>query len=412
MQLKINNRIVRVGGRRAIINENKPLNFIVEGDVFPKITSSVAEFVIRSSTPNKMTVNLGDGTTRTWEFTWVGGNAQYYRILFRNSLPEMFHTYTDGNTGQRNISITFDNPENITHIQSTFQHFYGAFPRNIYTLKSLNLLYIRNSFLTSFPNVFNQLENLRTLRLWNIGTAISERIPTTILQSSITNLDISQSVNLQDVFASNLYLLCELLGDKLTTLNINDTNLHTLPPNFYKMTSLDSLHIAGVISETMPEEVNTLPQLKFLKLANQRGGMKYIGSFSNLVNLETLDCEVGYGLEQFIPDDFENCIKIKTMDYEGVFRHSQTRVDRFVDEIYEHITTYASMLSGNTPFRQMAISISYTDDVNGFYYSPPPSGTYQQPANYIQGVDNGNPANQLEKVWVLVNQYEHTWIYE
>ena len=39
-----------------------------------------------------------------------------------------------------------------------------------------------------------------------------------------------------------------------------------------------------------------------------------------------------------------------------------------------------------------------------------PSGVYQAPDGFVKGVSNGNPTTPMEKVYVLTNNYEQTWI--
>ncbi len=39
-----------------------------------------------------------------------------------------------------------------------------------------------------------------------------------------------------------------------------------------------------------------------------------------------------------------------------------------------------------------------------------PSGVYQAPDGFVKGVSNGNPTTPMEKVYVLTNNYEQTWV--
>ena len=82
----------------------------------------------------------------------------------------------------------------------------------------------------------------------------------------------------------------------------------------------------------------------------------------------------------------------------------------FVDNIYNFITGTASLTGSNSlPFRGMVFDISNsfnTDNVET------PSGIYQMPTGYVQGFSNGTPLSPLEEIWVLRNQYGHTWSYQ
>lgn len=406
-----------INGRLATIQQSRSLVFSVEGDRFPFYTrpSSLAgTLAIYSPESNTVSINFGDGVVKSYDFVFVGGLG--YRIQFNSNQENQsgsvmpFHEYEDGYAGIREISISFSNPSAVYSMSFAFLNLFKSFPRNIDVINNLEGLGIRISELTSFPDTMNKLSMLKSLSLDNIGTAISERIPDSILQTNIQSLAVSSSINLRDVYASNFFALCANLGGALEALFVISTNILTLPPNFSNLTVLKNLQIGGRNEyTTLPPEVNEVPTIESLTIGvttgNHRDKMIYLGSWSNLVNLNRVICHRSTTLQQLIPDDFENCVSMKTYSFNGSFQ-TQARIDRFVNEMYDHITTYASMATGNTKFRQMAITTFGSNDP-----SPTPSGTYQQPTGYVQGSNNGTPANQLEKVWVLVNQYQTTWTY-
>ena len=406
-----------INGRLATIQQSRSLVFSVDGDrfpfyVYPRPNDSAGRLDIRSLESNTVSINFGDGVVKSYDFIYFSTNLGY-RAEFNSNQENQsgyimpFHEYEDSYAGVREISISFSNPSAVYFMNFTFLNLFKSFPRNIDAIHNLETLNIRVSQLTSFPDTMNKLSMLKVLSLDNIGTAISERIPDSILQTNIENLAISSSVNLRDVYASNFFALCENLGDTLKVLSVVSTNILTLPPNFSNLAVLNNLQIASNHFETLPSEINEVPSLVTLRTGYLGGAdsTKYLGSFSNLINLKELICYRSVNLDQFIPDDFENCVEFKNYTAGGSFQ-TQERIDRFVNEMYDHITTYASMSAGNTAFRQMFILTFIADRP-----SPIPSGIYQQPTGYVQGSNNGTPANQLEKVWVLVNQYQTTWTY-
>ena len=47
----------------------------------------------------------------------------------------------------------------------------------------------------------------------------------------------------------------------------------------------------------------------------------------------------------------------------------------------------------------------------GAYTAVIPTGVFQAPVGYVKGVSNGNPATDLERLYVLQNQYNYTITY-
>ena len=80
-----------------------------------------------------------------------------------------------------------------------------------------------------------------------------------------------------------------------------------------------------------------------------------------------------------------------------------------VNNLFDFVATrgYGDITTGGSDkFRDMNISliIGGADNTNNR-----PSGTYQAPAGFNKNVSNGTPANELEKVYCLVENYGHTW---
>src|SRR5690606_23306113 len=88
---------------------------------------------------------------------------------------------------------------------------------------------------------------------------------------------------------------------------------------------------------------------------------------------------------------------------------TQADFDLFIDNIYTFVIANAPIVGIDTDQGRHMLIVNY----DTAYHTNPgnylPTGTYQQPAGYVQGSSNGTPASQFEKVWVLVNQYDHVW---
>lgn len=136
-------------------------------------------------------------------------------------------------------------------------------------------------------------------------------------------------------------------------------------------------------------------------------GLREWGDFSAATTIKTITIDQHTQFVTTIPAWFSSLVNLKTFQCRGTFL-TQTRMDEFVDNLYAFVVANASMVTGNTAFRQMTIATyGLSSTLNALSFRP--TGTYQMPAGYSAGVSNGTPLSQMEKIWVLTNQYAHTW---
>jgi hypothetical protein len=129
------------------------------------------------------------------------------------------------------------------------------------------------------------------------------------------------------------------------------------------------------------------------------------GDFSGADNLEKINIQWQQKLSMMWPSWFTALKKLRTFDCHASFETLES-MNNFVDSVYNFITVNASKNVGNTQFRQMNI-ITYSASLPANSWRP--SGTFQAPSGYLQGSNNGSPVNQMEKIYVLINQYAHSW---
>ena len=165
---------------------------------------------------------------------------------------------------------------------------------------------------------------------------------------------------------------------------------------------------------SIPSFINQLTALQRLDLTQvsgnlQNGGISSWGNFSNCVQLHTINGSRLTTLPVTFPAWFSSLVKLKTYLAPAAYT-TATRVQQFVDNFYSFIVANAPITGTSVnAFRSMTIDIygsSSIDTTNSLR----PLGTYQMPVGYVQNSNNGTPASQMEKIWVLVNQYNHTWI--
>lgn len=178
---------------------------------------------------------------------------------------------------------------------------------------------------------------------------------------------------------------------------------------------LETIRIGGSTwnGGAVPSFINKLLALKVLDLTQLSGNLSTFfsgwGNFANCVNLDTINISRITTIPTTIPSWFSGLTKLKTITAPATY-NSLARVNAFVDNLYTFVTSNAP-ISGTSAnaFRNMSINIygvSTIDTTN----SVRPSGTYQMPTGYVAGNNNGTPASQMEKIWVLANQYAHTWV--
>lgn len=97
----------------------------------------------------------------------------------------------------------------------------------------------------------------------------------------------------------------------------------------------------------------------------------------------------------------------------GTFINTQERADTFVNTFYDkmmswgYITMSQVASDGNrNQFYKLILNL-YTAIAPT---NKRPSGVYQAPDGFVKGVSNGNPTTPMEKVYVLTNNYEQTWV--
>lgn len=160
-----------------------------------------------------------------------------------------------------------------------------------------------------------------------------------------------------------------------------------------------------------PPFINKLKALKALHIYRPGSGvLSQItgwGDFSQAVTIEDIRAPRNENLSPILPTWFDALVNLKYFLVSASFQNTGG-IDLFVDSIYELVESNASMTSGNTKFRQMTVD-AYGSSAADQESSTRPSGTYQQPSGYVQGSSNGTPASPMEKIWVLSNQYGHTW---
>jgi len=399
----VGGKIVSVGNKFPE-NRINTLTFEVTGSTFPNLTRSYSSFIINFSDPMSFRINYGDGVVES--FT----NQSLYSIR-ANQNPGDVHEYIDGNTSSRFVTFEFESLLNIVYIQINFVSVIGFFPVEVGLIKNLNALSLRRTNFDSFPESFFDLRNLDTITL---RQALSFKFPTIfdgIFLNSLTSLTLEKSFNLSDHISSNFFKINQL-KDTLTFLNIQGTDLEDLPKEIEELQELTEFWGLFSLFSAMPPEVLALKKLENLKLGNisRPGGlvntaMLEFGSNSNKITTLSLRLR---NVDLF--DLSTKWLGLKSLKQIEQFQYlvgDTARFDEFINQIYILSTVNGFLNTSSTEAQLEEFPEQFRDIVWGDS-SLTQTGTIEAPPQFVQGSNNGNPINQGQKIYVLVNNYGHT----
>lgn len=379
-------------------NQLPYLEFTISGETFPAyLTTSVPSryFSFESSDDNTIFIDFGDGSPV---------HSESFSGFINYQTP--IHTYNT--SGEYTVKLWFEHPQLVNYMRFSYINFVGLFPLNI-GLYNLNDLYISSAKFTNFPIMSGGIFN--SLRFNYITTTTINFLPNWITASRITSLQIGGGFDLSDLEVSNLEKLIDIQGLEICHIS-NTVDNANLPSNLAAIGTLRKLGFGGSPITEIGSIINSCKQIEYLSIGRDIGGFNTSNSSFNswglgvedMPNLKELRVQICQNLPASIPTGVETAPLLKTIDMHGSYQ-TQLKIDDAVDSFYAKVITEASMVTGNTLLRQVTWNVGW---VSNSFKNNRPSGTYQEPSGYVQGVSNGTPVSQMEKIWVLVNQYK--WI--
>jgi hypothetical protein len=411
----VGDKIISVGNKFPE-KKVRTLTFQVKGTEFPDTPySSLSELGFDSNLPNSVVVNYGDGNSVVKEFVQDGNE---YRVGYRydgnssNVFPDSArienHTYTDNNSGPRFITFTFQNAENIYRVYFNTVVLIGSLPKELNFFKGLKIISLNRVYELSDLNI-NISKNLE---IFSLSASVLNRfdfIADSVFQSNLTKLKINGAFNLGDNISSNFFKVNQL-SDTLTELAISSTLNISLPFNEIKsLSNLTSLECINNPYQEMQSAINELTGLETLYHGSSINKEFDLINFNNLNNIGTL-------LLKFASVDFSSM----TQNWKGLkslfrflqfkfFVRSTQKFNEFIDVFYQLCTENgfldpSSTEAQNTGFPEQFRDISWGDGDDWFTVTNP----IQAPSGFSQGVSNGTPANNAEKIYVLVENYGHS----
>ncbi len=374
------------------------LSFQVYGDKFPARRDALnydPTFGMRFLKPEDIVVNWGDGNTSsfTTDDFLMDENNQY--------------TYQDNETGPRIVTFTFSDLSNLVDIYMSWAKFIGVFPVELGAAENLETISLTRIELNSFPN---SLSNLSNLKIWVISNALESKlnkIEDGLFNSDIEVLTLDSSYSLGDVISSNLFKINQF-KDSLKHLDLRRTDLTELPESIRECTKLEYLGLDFSNFSEFPKQIESLINLERLSIGygSFLNNNSFI-DFSNLLKLQTLSLRISNLKLDEIPTKWKGLKSLTTFINFDDFINSDIRFNEFIEYFYT-LCTNEAYLDTSTPTAQADEYTNKFRDISWGDSPLTPTGTYQAPAGFVQGSNNGNPANAAEKIYVLVNNYGHT----
>jgi hypothetical protein len=419
----VGSKIVSVGNKVPEKRVNT-LTFQVQGTQFPdnyinNIDDTRNHMFFDSSVPNSVTANWGDGEIETFNFG-TDGAAGPYRIGWKaNGQPTTNstligdtlagrHVYQDGNSGLRTITFTFNDLSKITSTRFSFTKLYGQFPIEIGSATNLKTIELgRTKFLTGLPSTLINNKNIEFFIFADAFVNKLSVIPNGIFENNVIDFRGQNVFDLSDRISSNFFKINNL-KDTMTDLNFIGCSINLLPESLSECVFLSDLRLLSNPIKN-PEVLETLFNLDRLYIG--------CGSFENGL-FETNNLTK---LRSFwVPNMTESLIFEIPLKWTGLkaltnFVRFQNVVrtnplfQTFIENFYTLCTQNgfldpSSTEALNTGFPEQFRDISWGNGNDWFTVTNP----IQAPSGFSLGISNGTPANNAEKIYVLVENYGHT----
>jgi Leucine-rich repeat (LRR) protein len=403
-----------VGGKTVSVGNKFPenkvntLTFQVKGVQFPDPSDSLGQFELRFNSPQTVFINYGDGSNIKYE-----SKTNENLIAIRNN-PESAdansyvpHVYNDENTNLRFITVGFEDLKKLNSISFFFCQLSGVFPIDINSAINLDSLLLQSTNnLEGFPESIAQNKKIRILGLGQAFANRLEKIPDAFFSMSLEVFVIGNAAILTDLISSNFFKINQL-KDTLKRFVIRNNFVEKLPDSIQECILLENLDMYQNNFKEFPKQISFLENLKILRMGDTL-------SLENteipvLFNEKLEDFDVRFGNLDFldIPLSFKNLKSLNVIRAFDQLVINNTRFNEFIDAFYELCTENGFLNSSSTVAQNTGFPEQFRNIVWGAS-SLTQTGAVEAPPQFVQGSNNGNPINQGQKIYVLVNNYGHT----
>lgn len=388
------------------------LSFQVNGNQFPRLTALGRglfriDFNIYTR-PINIYINYGDGNIKKYESS-VASSFSNGVSFTTDDLPianneessrRPKHNYTDGNSGNRIITITFENILEVRSISFNNVRLLGVYPKDIIFFENLNTLGAEQAAgLTEFPSDLSNLKKLDTLNIGGSTLTKSSKIPDSFFDLPLKYFRASNSYILSDKISSNLFKLNQ--WKDLISLQLEDNGITELDETIKELINLQELRLGGNTLTYFPIGILEMKKLRLLYIFVS-------GSNIPMPNFEietiTLFALMGNFILTDISTKWKKMYSLNNLSiFSTVTIGNTQRMDEFIEQFYILCATNGSISIGGSPapYKNRFRNITWGSQTIAF------TGAKVAPSGYIQGVNNGTPTKIGQRVYVLQNQYGH-----
>jgi hypothetical protein len=417
-----------VGGKIASVGNKVPekriksISFTVDSGGFPLSNSTRGDpgsFFVASSKPIRMTIikdnevfNFGgpensQNPTRisiTSDGNLIGGSSQssdhiYESVIFQNIEGE-----------QSKITIQFEDIKSITVLYINRTNVYGDIDKNLLEMSSLReLSFARLNFVTSFPKNLRPLTELREITLVRLGNVVYDKMFDSLFDLNLTSFSAVGVFNLSDPISSNLFKLNT--WENLEELGLSFCNIVNYFPDDWLVfkDSLKDLRMRGNTYSSFPSILSQFSELRFFYFQITNSETQEWFDLTLYTRLSFLwisgDVSISSIDTAWIP-----LVSLSQIINQRTWIGNQSDFDLFIEKFYILVTNQGFLdinssdaINSGEPeqFRNIRWGSTRED-----YFSV--LNPIQAPDGFSQGISNGTPANNAEKIYVLVENYGHT----
>jgi len=415
MFYSLDNRIISVENRIPQ-RINNSLTFQVDGDRFPipNFLTFSNGFLFKSIIKQSISVNWGDGTIERFEtalnnttgWTQDGGDSVYVKGDQVNPI----HYYQDSNVGNRFITFTFESLNEIFEFRSSEIKLIGPFPINILSAKNLSRLIVFGPlFITTLPDL-SKNKDLSSIDLGSLSEDNNSfnKIPENFFETNPKIFKVVSTFDLSNLISSNLFRIGEMTN--LEQLDLGGCLATELDESFGNLTEIGDLRLLGNPFTSFPEPIAKLSKMYRLYFGlDSSVENASFPDFKDLVSLRFFlfgnnSSSTSFNLQE-IPLKWAGLVSLVQLQFFQSFIRNNQKFDEFTDVFYTLCTNEGYINASSVPPGDL-----YPDRFRGVIWghsSLTQTGNIQAPVGFSQGVSNGTPANQGEKIYVLVNNYDH-----
>jgi hypothetical protein len=415
-----------VGGKIVSIGNKftekrvKSISFTVDSGGFPlsNSTRGSGSFFVSSSKPIRMKIikdnevfNFGgpensQNPTRISidsDGNPIAGLSQssdhiYESVIFQNIEGE-----------QSKITIQFEDIKSITVLNMTRTNVYGDIDKNLLEMTSLRELSFTNlDFVTSFPENLRPLTELREIRLASIGNVVYDKMFDSLFDLSLTSFRAVEVFNLSDPISSNLFKLNT--WENLERLELTNSNIVNYFPDDW-LVFKDSLQDLRMIDNTYSSFPSILSQFSnirifYFQITNSETQEWFDLTLYTRLSLLWISGNVSISS---IDTAWIPLVSLSKVSFQSSWIGNKSDFDLFIEKFYILVTNQGfldinSSDAINSGEPEQFRDISWGDGNDWFTVSDP----IQAPSGFSLGISNGTPANNAEKIYVLVENYGHT----